>query len=188
KHRQEIIFRAVRRLDDFLLLLDRRLRAIAFGNGGRDGHCSDCQRGGPCLQHQERLVLSLRSERSETIECSPNCDRGQNENTGGGFARCKTKCSPDDNWSAKKRNRIIPRRNLERTAEDNFSEDHQEQEQNTDFDGLGAVPFALSCRNAPEDQERRDYQVSRRIAEPPGQPNLPIVCPMCETAEGKGGY
>jgi len=102
KHRQEIIFRPVGRFDGVFLLLDRGLSAVASAIAAAICHRRDRQRGRPRLQHQERLISVCKNERAESVKCSPDCDRRENENAGGGFARRESERGPDDDWSANK--------------------------------------------------------------------------------------
>ena len=102
KHRQKIIFGAVRGLDRILLLFDCGLDATALGNCGRDCHCRDRECRCPPLQHQERLIFGLHDERTKIVKRSPNGDGRQDKDTGGGFALRESERGPDDNWSADK--------------------------------------------------------------------------------------
>ena len=125
KHGQKIVFRSVRSLNHFLLLFDRSLSAVAFCDRGGNGHGRDRQRRCPRLQHQKRLVLRLQDEGPESMERSPNCDGRENKDASRGFARGKSKCSPDDDRTANKGNWIIAGGNGKPSAKHGLGQQHQ---------------------------------------------------------------
>ena len=53
EHGEEIIFRAIGRLDRALLLFDRRFGTAAFGHGRGEGHGCDRQHGRPGLERDQ---------------------------------------------------------------------------------------------------------------------------------------
>src|SRR6059058_4169066 len=74
------------------------------------------------------------------------------------------------------------RGNWEPSAKNDFSQENQQQQEDGNFHRLLPVPFALRRGHAPKHKQWSHDQNARSIAQPPSQPNWPVVGPLCETA------
>src|SRR5204862_2929373 len=115
------------------------------------------------------------NERPETVERSPNCDGRKNKDASSSFTLRKSKRGPDDDRTANKRDRIIPRGNWKPSAEHGFGQHDEQQQEHGDFERLLPVPLSLCGRYAPKQKQRSYHQNSGSIAEPPGSPDWPVA-------------
>src|SRR6476620_3743238 len=163
KHRQKMVFGAIRRLDDAFLLLKLFLDTPSLCHASGKCHRRYGKHCCPRLHREQRLILTLTSKRAESVHCSPHSDYGQNKNTCGSFALSETERGPNHNWAANESDGIIFRRDLQPPAKNNCTQYRQQQKQNANFQRFLFLPHYFPP-NAPKQNQRSENEVARYIA------------------------
>src|SRR5437764_8719172 len=125
---QTEVRRVGRQLNARFAFPQRLLSPPAFRHAGGKCHRSNGEHSRPGLQRKERLVFRSPDEWPETMHCTPNRERRENEDASSGFALREAKGRPNHNRSEDHEwERIIPGRNCKPSAKDRFAEDEQKQ-------------------------------------------------------------
>src|SRR6476646_12301882 len=122
KHRQKMVFGAIRRLDDTFLLLKLFLDTPSLSHASGKCHRRYGQHCCPRLHSEQRLILTLTGEWPESVDCSPHRYYGQDENTHGSFALSEAEGRPNHNRTANESDGIIFGRDLQPATKDNCAQ------------------------------------------------------------------
>src|SRR5947199_4934690 len=126
-----------------LALPQRFLSPPAFCHAGGKRHRSNGEHSRPRLQSKKRLVLRFPDEWPETVQCSPNRDRRENEDARSGFALGEAEGHPNHNRSGDESDWQTPDRNCKPSAKDRFAKDEQQQQEDARFNRFPPVPAPL---------------------------------------------
>src|SRR4029077_14537253 len=122
KHRQEMVFSAIRGFYDAFLLLKLVFDTPSLGHASGKCHRRYGEHCSPRLHGEQRLILTLTNEWPKAAHCSPHRYCRQNENTRGSLALSEAESGPNHNRAANKSDGIIFGGDLQPAAKDNCTQ------------------------------------------------------------------
>src|SRR5690349_17407847 len=133
KHGEEIVFRPIGGFDLRFLLLDRQFGSSPFRHGGGKRQGGDGEDSGLAVHDEQGMIVRFHDEGPVMVERPYDRDGREQKNSGGRFTLRKTKCRPDDNRSANKRNGIILCADGKPAAENNLAEKKERKKKKKDL-------------------------------------------------------
>ena len=186
KHREKVVLGSVGRFDRGLLFLDHGFGPPAFRHGRGERHRGDEQQRGGTLHDEKRLIFRFHDKWTEVVQRAPNGESRENEDAGGSFALGETESGPDHDRSADERDRIVFGGDRKPTTKNNLAQSKQQESKEDDLKSFRAVPAPVRC-DKPKNDQGCEHEPAGDIAEPPGDPDCPVIRPVSKTAKGETG-